>query len=378
MNGNILEDAKKFKEAIALVVREEVRRMTRDCFRVKKAKVTTAPDGTVCGVTLVGDGTELFLPYVSSLASVPVGSVVWVAIFGGDSMRNAVVWQDATVDSSGGSGGEIPSYHAVTLNSDGTVQSYAPTLIYNDVLANLSNPLRSDYLDVTWRNTKILAKCMEVTNSTGGDLKFIGECEHDGIQRYMVFTLNTSSVLATTNINTFEDTSNKVQDIAANATSTLRFPSTKAVFDQFQRKPVTVWEVDGTVVTTGLVALETDMTANPNWQLTGLDMTPFKRIKVYTKAAQKSGSTASASTTPSDVLEISLDPRAAGPYGGHYIASNVIQKPNDRNRFSTLCCAVSADKTSFAVLRMTNLYGTAATDNSDVGAYVFKIEGYYD
>lgn len=219
---------------------------------------------------------------------------------------------------------------------------------------------------------------MEVTNPTGGDLKFIGECEHDGIQRYMVFTLNTSSVLATTNINTFEDISNKVQDIAANATSTLRFPSAKAVFDQFQRKPVTVWEVDGTVVTTGLVALETDMTANPNWQLTGLDMTPFKRIKVYTKAAQKSGSTASASTMPSDVLEISLDPRAAGPYGGHYIASNVIQKPNDRNRLATLCCAVSADKTSFAVLRMTNLYGTAATDNSDVGAYVFKIEGYYD
>lgn len=146
-----------------------------------------------------------------------------------------------------------------------------------------------------------------------------------------------------------------------------------------QRKPVVVWEVDGTVVTTGLVGVGEDISANPNWQLTDLNLTPYKRIKIFTRCAQKSGTTASASTTPAMVLEMSLDPRAAiSEYGGNYVGSMLAQKPNDANRLCTLTCAVSADKTKFEVLRMTNLYGTAATSNSDVDAYVFKIEGYYD
>ena len=65
-------------------------------------------------------------------------------------------------------------------------------------------------------------------------------------------------------------------------------------------------------------------------------------------------------------------------YGGNYVGSIVTQKPNDNNRLATLTCAVSADKTSFVVLRQTNLYGTAATNNNDVNANVFMIEGYYD
>ena len=75
---------------------------------------------------------------------------------------------------------------------------------------------------------------------------------------------------------------------------------------------------------------------------------------------------------------MSLDSRAASPTGGHYLGSIVGQKPNDSNRLFTVTCAISADKTSFAVLRMSTLYGTAATGNSDVNGYVFKIEGYYD
>ena len=146
-----------------------------------------------------------------------------------------------------------------------------------------------------------------------------------------------------------------------------------------QKKPVVVWEVDGTVVTTGLVGVGEDISASPNWQLTTLNLSPYKRIKIYAKAAQKSGATASASTTPAMVLEMSLDQRAAiTEYGGNYVGSIVAQKPNDANRLCTLTCAVSADKTSFEVLRMSNLYGTAVTSNSDVNGYVFKIEGYYD
>ena len=184
----------------------------------------------------------------------------------------------------------------------------------------------------------------------------------------------------------YEDTTNgklyQCTEINDSATPIVYIWREMATLEQVswrQRKPVVVWEVDGTTVTTGLVGVNEDISANPNWQLTDLDLTPYKRIKIFSKAAQKAGSTASASTTPAIILEMSLDPRAAiAEYGGNYVASNVVQKPNDPNRLCTLCCAVSADKTKFEVLRMTNLYGTAATSNSDVGAYVFKIEGYYD
>ena len=268
----------------------------------------------------------------------------------------------------------LPNYHLVFLNSDGTIDTSASTLQYNTVISNLSNTMKADYLDVFWGDTRFYAKAIETTNVNNGDIKFIGEIEYQGIQRYIVFTLTSSNVLTTTNIITFESIHNKVQSIASNSTSADKYPSTAAVFNEFQRKPVTIWETDGT----GLVGLNTDMSASPSWQLTNLDFSPFKRVKIYTRAAQKSGPTASASTTPAAVLEMSLDPRAAGPYGGHYIGSYMGQKPNDANRLFTVTCAISADKTSFAVIRMTTLYGTAATSNSDVNAYVFKIEGYYD
>lgn len=76
---------------------------------------------------------------------------------------------------------------------------------------------------------------------------------------------------------------------------------------------------------------------------------------------------------------MSLDSRMAiTSKGGHYVGSVLSQKPNDANRYASLTCAVSADKTSFSVLRQTSLYGTAATTNNDIGANVVLIEGYYD
>lgn len=144
---------------------------------------------------------------------------------------------------------------------------------------------------------------------------------------------------------------------------------------QQSNNPVVIWETGSS----GLTAIDSDITASPNWQLTNLDFSPYKRVKIYAKAGQKSsGIGIDASVTPAVVLEMSLDSRAAGPVGGHYLGSYVGQKPNDANRLFTITCAISADKTSFVVLRMTSLYGTGATSNSDVNGYVFKIEGYYD
>jgi len=268
----------------------------------------------------------------------------------------------------------VPNYHLVFLNADGTVDTHASTLVYSTIMANLSNPMKADYLDVFWGDSRFYCKAIETTDVNNGDIKFIGEVEYQGLQRYMVFTLNPSSVLATTHIVTFEGIHNKTNDIVGNSTSADKYPSTKAVFDQFQRKPVVVWEVTDT--SQGLKALQTNIDASMNWQLTGLDLTPFKRIKIYSCGGQ--GST-NAGTTGAMVLEMSLDPRMAiTSKGGHYVGSVLSQKPNDANRYASLTCAVSADKTSFAVLRQTSLYGTAATTNNDIGANVVLIEGYYD
>lgn len=266
----------------------------------------------------------------------------------------------------------VPTYHLVFLNADGTIDTYASTVNYTNIKNNLTNPKEADYLDILWGTTRFYAKCIEVTDVNTGDLKFIGEVEYQGIQRYMVFTLNSSNVLQTTNIITFETLSDKVQSVVSNSTSTNKYPSTKAVFDEFQRKPVVVWETD----TNFLNAIQADITENPAWQLTGLDMTPFKRIKIYSKAG-KGRTTAGA--TGGMILEMSLDSRAGfADYGGNFVGSVLVQKPNDANRYASLTCAVSADKTKFVVLRQTSLYGTAATTNNDIGADVFMIEGYYD
>ena len=271
----------------------------------------------------------------------------------------------------------VPTFHLVFLNADGTIDTYASTVNYTNIKNNLTNPKEADYLDILWWNTRFYAKCIEVTDVNTGDLKFIGEVEYQGIQRYMVFTLNSSNVLTTTNIITFESVSNKAQSVVSNSTSTNKYPSTKAVYDEFQRKPVVVWESNDT--TTYLKGIQANLSASPSWQLTDLDLTPYKRIKIYSCAGQKSGTTASASTTPAIVLEMSLDSRnSISAYGGNYVGSTMVQKPNDANRFATLTCAVSADKTKFVVLRQSNIYGTAVTGNDDVNANVFMIEGYYD
>ena len=268
----------------------------------------------------------------------------------------------------------VPTYHLVFLNADGTIDTYGSTVNYTNIKNNLTNPKEADYLDIVWGSTRFYAKCIEVTDVNSGDLKFIGEVEYQGLQRYMVFTLNSNSVLTTTNIITFESISNKSQSILTDTGNTDKYTSVKAVEDFV--KPVVIWESNTS--SEYLKGIQANLSASPSWQLTDLDMTQFKRIKIYSCAGQKSGTTASASTTPAIVLEMSLDSRnAISAYGGNYVGSIVVQKPNDANRLATLTCAVSSDKTKFVVLRQSNLYGTAVTGNDDVNANVFLIEGYY-
>lgn len=98
------EDAQVVREAIASVAREEAEALTRDCFRVRKAIVKTAPNGSTCGVQFIGDTVTVNLPYTSFMSAASVNSIVWVAILG-PSMRNGIVWQNASLSAGGGGGG---------------------------------------------------------------------------------------------------------------------------------------------------------------------------------------------------------------------------------------------------------------------------------
>ncbi len=275
----------------------------------------------------------------------------------------------------------VPTYHLVVLNNDGSVDTKASTLTYQSVKNNLTDPKEADYLDVLWENgagtssyTRFYASCVGISEVNNGDIMFEAQIYYLGIPVSMAFNLAPDDSLRTVAINVWERQDNKVQSVVSNSTNTDKYPSTKAVFDEFQRKPVVVWESN--TPSDYLKGIQANLSASPAWQLTDLDLTPFKRIKIYACAGK--GST-NASTTPAIILEMSLDSRAVSTaWGNNYVASTVVQKPNDNNRLATLTCAVSADKTSFVVLWQTSLYGTAATANNDIGADVFMIEGYYD
>lgn len=214
-------------------------------------------------------------------------------------------------------------------------------------------------------------------NQSGGTVMFTFVLGTSTIT-YMVTGTGSNTCTVIKQSQNFELISNKSQDITSNSTSETLYPSTKAVFDQFQRKPVTVWEVAD--VTQGLIALNANISSSLAWQLTSLDLTPYKRIKIYAKAGRKTGSlSADSSIVPAVIVEMLLDDRAKETVTQNvFLGSALVQNPNDANRLGTLTCAVSADKTKFAVLRQTSIYGTAATSNTDTYEYVFLIEGYYD
>ena len=271
-----------------------------------------------------------------------------------------------------------PDTYLVALTNSGAIDQVTANLTYNKVKAVLTNKTKDVYLDVLYGVSRFFVRAIQDFDTNNGPIKFIQDfIASDGMLRTIEFSLATNDVL-TVNQYQIEHWAYKVQDIVANSTNTLTYPSTKAVFDQFQRKPDVIWE--SSTPANYLAGINADISASPAWQLTDLDMTPYKKIKIYSCAGRKaSGVGVDASTTPAIVLEMSLDSRnAIANYGGNYIGSIVVQKPNDANRLATLTCAVSADKTKFVVLRQTSLYGTAATNNNDVNANVFMIEGYYD
>ncbi|MBR5286196.1 MAG: hypothetical protein IKU30_04795 [Clostridia bacterium] len=89
---NIINDAKIIKNAIEQICLDVIDKSTADCFRLKKAKVVSAPNGSTCSVRLVGDTTVIDLPYSSRTSTVAVGDIVWVGVIG-NNMASAIVYE---------------------------------------------------------------------------------------------------------------------------------------------------------------------------------------------------------------------------------------------------------------------------------------------
>lgn len=265
----------------------------------------------------------------------------------------------------------LDDIYLVGLDSSGNINSVTSTLTYDVVKSEINNRTKNVYLDILWEPSRCYVKAVEDADTNNGPIQFIGDIHRASVWRHVEFNLYPNDTL-TVSMQVPELQVNKTTDIISNYNSSVLYPTTSAVYDQFIRKPEVIWQTDGS---TGLLALETDLTANPAWQLTGLDFSPYTYIKIYAKGGK---SATDASNEPSKIIEMNLDPISANAGYGHYVGTIMFQNFNDRNRIGTIACVVSSDKTKFLVLRMTSLYGTAASSNNGTNSYVYKIKGYFD
>ena len=134
-----------------------------------------------------------------------------------------------------------------------------------------------------------------------------------------------------------------------------------------QSNPVVVYETDGT---TGLLG-HNQNGYEGNWQLENLDLTPYKYIKCYFKAANL---TEASAYTPAVVVEIPLDTAAKGP--NIYTGGVMVALPFNRNRQYQISCAVDSTKTKFQVIHQETIWDITTTDANNNGRYLYKIEGY--
>lgn len=132
--------------------------------------------------------------------------------------------------------------------------------------------------------------------------------------------------------------------------------------------------------TTGVLAHneKVDDLTDSSFQITGVDLTPYKRIKCY--IAANSDKASKARTTPPMVVEIYLEEgqKFRGPAitNNFYIGQAVGYCTEDRNVLYRLCVAVNPDKTKVCFVDQSTLYGTTIGGRNDNARYLYKIEGY--
>lgn len=104
--------------------------------------------------------------------------------------------------------------------------------------------------------------------------------------------------------------------------------------------------------------------------MTGLDLSPYKRIKCYVC----SGGDGDSNYSPAHIVEVHLDDRAKGSLG-YFTGSHAAHCPNNRNRHHIATFVVNAEKTAIQFQHSISMYGTSASDSIG-GRRCYLIEGY--
>ena len=260
-----------------------------------------------------------------------------------------------------------PVNYLVALDQNGAIDLVSSSLNYATVKAYLTNSTKDVYLDVLWEPSRFYVKAVQDEDTNNGPINFIGSYSRGGKYYTALYMLDSSDNLTVLHLEP-QLAYEKAQAITStNITSTTEYPTTKAVADYVAA------ELAPTVIysdATGLSPLQADVSASIAYQLTNLDLSPYKRIKVHIGSGGSSG----ASFKSAGLIELSLDAKLANASTGQWIGSVLTENAADRNRLSAFLVAVSPDKTSFAYARATSLYGTGATNISD--SYVKLIEGF--
>lgn len=122
----MISEAKAFWDSISGKVKSLIRKETENAMRLQRYDVTTAPNGTVIGVTQPFGSNEIFLPYSKEVAGATVGDTVLVIWWG--SMSNARVYYFAK-GYDGGSGASVSPYDNTPANlgtaAAGTSDNYS-------------------------------------------------------------------------------------------------------------------------------------------------------------------------------------------------------------------------------------------------------------
>lgn len=161
----MLSEAKQFWDAISGKIKSLIKQETANTFRCERYEVTTAPNGTVIGVTKAFGEKEILLPYSKEVELAIVGQPVLVVWWG--SMSNAKVYYYANgydgASGGGGGGNEIyigtdtpPAGAKVWINPNGDPDSIGNTDLYRGNKVSSGNiTLADEYtnydlLVITW------------------------------------------------------------------------------------------------------------------------------------------------------------------------------------------------------------------------------------
>ena len=258
---------------------------------------------------------------------------------------------------------DAPMVFHAELNSDGTLATLDAT--YDQIL-HAMNSGKDVLLKATWNGETIHMSLGEwKAMHTTPYFSFYGVVRN-GMEMHEFFIhVGENGQHTFSDVRTYQMKDEKVQSVVANAENQATYPSTFAVFNEYQRKPDIIYDDP-----VGFEA--TNKGLDGTWALTGLDLSKYKRLKFYVKAY----GTTNDNYTPSHIVEMHLDERAKD-YKDAYTAGHGSQNPTNNNRIHFVSFAVSSDKTSIQFIHATSLYGTAGT-NSSGGRTCYLIEGYYD